>query len=86
VDQVKRLSEAGWAITSQTKNFPAYYAIVEHGAIFEGGLLDVGNRDAGLNISAAEIFREVALYSKIPQVAVELMQLDPDHQNLPILW
>jgi hypothetical protein len=85
VDQVERLSEAGRAIASQTKNFPAYFTVVERGAIFSGGLSDVGDRDAGLNLSAAEIFREVALYSKIPQVAAELMRLDPDHQNLRIL-
>jgi hypothetical protein len=36
-------------------------------------------------VDAAAVFRGAAIHSKIPQIAAELMELDPETQNLRIL-
>lgn len=36
-------------------------------------------------MDAAAVFRQAAIYSTIPQIAAELMELDPERQNLRVL-
>jgi hypothetical protein len=74
-DLVSRLSKAGAAVAKIGQKFPAYFSVVERGVIF----------DSGLERSATETFREAALYSSIPRIAAELMQLDDRTQSLRVL-
>jgi hypothetical protein len=46
--------------------------------------LNVKNYDGTVE-TAATIFRKATIYSNIPQIAAELMELDPEKQNLRIL-
>lgn len=74
-DLVNRLSEAGAAVAKIGQKFPAYFSVVERGMIFDSGL----ERDATM------AFRETALYSSIPKIAAQLMELDARTQSLRVL-
>jgi hypothetical protein len=83
---VDRLSEAGLALALHGQKFPEFFSVMERGVIFDGAISGTSSeKDAALDFSIANTFREAALYSKIPHVAAELMQLDPDQQNLRVL-
>jgi hypothetical protein len=44
-----------------------------------------GQHPSDPSMDSAAVFREAAIYSKIPQIAAELMELDADSQNLRVL-
>ena len=73
-----RLAEAGEGIAENGKKFPTYFSVVEQGVMIDSGL-------GGPNSGATRAFRQTALYSTIPRIAAELMQLDPRSQNLRVL-
>ena len=77
-DLIERLSSAGTKVAEVGQKFPAYFSVVERGVIFDSGV-------GGPRSDETMTFRDVALYSVIPQVAAELMQLDPKKQNLRVL-
>ncbi len=77
-DLVERLSKAGIGVAEIGQKFPAYFSVVERGVMFDSGL-------QSLNSEATKAFRETSLYSTIPQIAAELMQLDGRSQNLRVL-
>lgn len=76
-DLLNRLAAAGDGVAEQGQKFPAYFSVVERGVMIDAG--------GGPKSDATRAFREAALYSKIPAIAAELMQLDPRSQNLRIL-
>ena len=89
---VARLCETGEEVCQKKSAFPTFFAVMERGLIFNGG--STRNNDDGdtedtvekqRRAEATSVFREVALYSQIPQVVAELMALDPDRQNLRVL-
>ena len=77
-DLVGRLSTAGAGVAKVGQRFPSFFSVVERGVLFDSGI-------GGPRSDATMAFREVALYSSIPQIAAELMQLDPSRQNLRVL-
>ena len=77
-DLVARLSASGALVAEVGQRFPSFFSVVERGVIFNSGI-------GGPRSDATMAFREVALYSLIPQIAAELMQLDPSRQNLRVL-
>lgn len=77
-DLVERLSHAGIGVAEIGQKFPAYFSVVERGVMFDSGLRDS-------NSDATKAFREASLFSIIPQIAAELMQLDGKSQNLRVL-
>ena len=82
-DLTDRMAEAGRALVDQAAKFPMFFSVVENGLIFNGGgLLDEENQTS---MDSTAIFRDAALYSDIPQIAAELMQLDAKTQNLRVL-
>jgi hypothetical protein len=75
------MAETGRAIVDRAAKFPMFFSVIENGLIFNGG----GPFDENHTMSSTKIFRDVALYSNIPQIAAELMELDPKTQNLRVL-
>jgi hypothetical protein len=75
-DLLDRLCHAGDEVVAARAQ-PTYFAfsVIEKGCIFDPPVSE-SNRD---------VFRKVALQSKLPQVAAELMQLDPETQNCRLL-
>lgn len=84
-DLADRMAKAGYAIVDQAMKFPQFFSVIENGLIFNGGGVQSSNNDYYDSDDAARVFREVALYSKIPQIAAELMELDHETQNLRVL-
>lgn len=78
MDLIERLSTAGSGVAELGQRFPPYFSVVERGVFFDSGV-------GGPRSDETRAFREVALYSSIPQIAAELMQLDPLRQNLRVL-
>lgn len=75
-DLLDRLCRAGDEIVRERAQ-PTYFAfsVIERGCIFDPPVSEC-NRD---------VFRNVALQSKLARVAAELMQLDPEKQNCRLL-
>jgi hypothetical protein len=87
-DLADQLAQIGYALVDRASRFPQFFSVIENGLIFNGGgMLDDHNdhHRHHYNNEDARIFREVALYSDIPQIAAELMELDRKTQNLRVL-
>jgi hypothetical protein len=85
---VNQMSGAARLIVDNAARFPQFFSVIENGLLFNGGghkIMYDGDNAGGDPIDVTSIFREVALYSKIPQIAAELMQLDSETQNLRVL-
>jgi hypothetical protein len=82
---VNEMKAAGDLIAKHSQKFPEYFSVVERGIIFDGGLSKVQDSDSLLGFRSAETFRKVAFASKIPEIAAQLMQLDPATQNMRVL-
>ena len=76
------MAEAGQLIADRAIKFPMFFSVIENGLIFNGGGTFDGNQSS---IDTTAVFRDVALYSNIPRIAAELMELDPETQNLRVL-
>ncbi|KAG7368639.1 phytanoyl-CoA dioxygenase [Nitzschia inconspicua] len=81
-DLADRMARVGYAIVDRASHFPQYFSVIENGLIFNGGNVNDSD-DSGHDIT--QVFREVALYSDIPQIAAELMELDDETQNLRVI-
>lgn len=77
-----QMALAGRAFVNRASRFPQFFSVIESGLIFDGGgaAFEENNKT-----QYASIFRHVALYSVIPRIAAELMELDRDDQNLRVL-
>jgi len=85
-DLLDALCQAGEYVAMEGQKFPNYFSVVERGLLFDGGLsLDPEEKDLAKVASAKAAFRETVLYSKLPQVAAELMGLNSSYQNLRVL-
>jgi hypothetical protein len=88
---VNQMAKAGRDIVENAARFPQFFSVIENGLLFNGGGHSFsssdgdGDTDAGNPVNLTSVFRQVALYSKIPQIAAELMQLDSSSQNLRVL-
>ena len=91
---VNQMSKAARLIVDKAARFPQFFAVMENGLLFNGGGgheiyndndTTVASGAGVKSINVTSIFRKVALYSKIPQIAAELMQLDSETQNLRVL-
>lgn len=82
-DLADRMAKTGYAIVDQAMKFPQFFSVIESGLIFNGGGVRRSSDDD--SDDAARVFRDVALFSKIPQIAAELMELDHETQNLRVL-
>lgn len=86
------MSIVGRAISDHATKYPQYFSVVENGLIFDSEhpikatpQTSQGTYDR-LNVSArgldyTSVFRYVALYSNLPQIVAELMELDPETQK-----
>jgi hypothetical protein len=79
-DTVEQLSEVAKEVSNSGNPDAPFFAVQEKGALFNGG---ISNSDTCSN--STKLFRDVALYSRLPQAAAELMQLDPSTQNVRVL-
>jgi 3',5'-cyclic AMP phosphodiesterase CpdA len=80
-DLVHRMAAVGHIIVDRASRYPQFFSVVETGLIFNGG----GGTTEEKYTESTSVFREVALKSDLPQIAAELMELDPDTQNLRVL-
>ena len=77
-----RMAEVGRVVADRAVKFPMFFSVIENGLIFNGGGTLEESQES---IERTAIFRDAALYSKIPRIAAELMELDPQTQNLRVL-
>jgi hypothetical protein len=89
---VDRMAEAARAIVERAVKYPQFFSVIENGLIFNGGghaafakEIDKVKDSNDEPVDTTSVFRNVALYSNIPQIAAELMELDSQTQNLRIL-
>jgi hypothetical protein len=73
---------ADWTIEN-TQKIPFYFSVTKQGAMF--GSQKNCSADGRERDVAADAFRQAALFSDLPRAAAELMQLDPETQDLRIL-
>jgi hypothetical protein len=81
----EKMSRAGHSIASRKQGVVPFFSVVERGLIFDGALAGVSSSELGLDFNAVDVFREAALWSKIPQAVAELMKLNPETQDVRIL-
>ena len=84
-DLVNKLEAAGRVIANRGQKFPSYFSVVERGAMFNGILSSADWDESDVDFNVTKAFRQAALYSKIPQIAAELMELDSQTQSLRVL-
>jgi hypothetical protein len=80
---VQNLEHAAGLTVENTPKLPFYFSVTNQGAMFgsqKNCTADGIERDV-----AADAFRHAALFSDLPRAAAELMQLDPETQELRIL-
>jgi hypothetical protein len=90
---VQNLEHAASVTVENTPKIPFYFSVTKQGAMFRS--LENSNSNSNSTADAdadgnegdvaADAFRQAALFSNLPRAAAELMQLDPDTQNLRIL-
>jgi hypothetical protein len=80
---VQNLEHAAELTVENTPKIPFYFSVTKQGAMFgseKNCTADGFERDV-----AVDAFRQAALFSDLPRAAAELMQLDPETQDLRIL-
>jgi hypothetical protein len=84
---VQNLEHAASLLVEKTDENPFYFSVNKRGAMF--GSSSQKNCTADGNECerdvAADALRQAALFSDLPRAAAELMQLDPETQNLRVL-
>lgn len=81
---VDELSEVAKVFSNAANSKQPFFSVLEKGALFNGGISN-SDSDTCSNSNSTKLFRDVALYSRLPQAAAELMQLDPSTQNIRVL-
>jgi hypothetical protein len=80
---VQNLEHAAELTVENTPKIPFYFSVTKQGAMFGSTKNCTANgREPDVAVDA---FRQAALFSDIPRAAAELMQLDPETQDLRIL-
>jgi hypothetical protein len=80
---VQNLEHAANLTVEITPKIPFYFSVSKQGAIF--GSKKNCTADGSEGDVAVNAFRQAALFSDLPRAAAELMQLDPETQNVRIL-
>jgi hypothetical protein len=78
---------AGQNVVDESPKMPFYFSATRSGALFGTNnctQAEIQAQKCGAD-STTQAFRQTSLHSKLPQAVAELMQLDPETQNLRIL-
>ena len=79
-EEIEQMVEGGEALVETSKQTNSYtFSFIEKNLIY-GASPFIRENDEAL-----QIFRKIALRSKLPQICAELMQLDPNTQSLRLL-
>jgi hypothetical protein len=80
---VQNLEHAANLTVEITPKIPFFFSVTKQGAMF--GSQKNCTADESEGDVAVNAFRQAALFSDLPRAAAELMQLDPETQNVRIL-
>jgi hypothetical protein len=83
---VQNLEHAAELTVENTPKVPFYFSVTKQGVLFGSKKNCTADADGiERDVAAVDAFRQAALFSDLPRAAAELMQLDPETQDLRIL-